>query len=270
MNLNKLWKMDWKLKMVEKVLLLLFLLSATALAVDFVVGVSFTVGKANDVTIEKMYLALGEPTRYTQGPYSLQLVDENGAVVEEIKFDAERVIYTEPGGAVEINEAARLLYIPFNESAKKLRIAYQNSTILYEELDLQGALCTPNGVCEEHENMLSCSPDCFAKDEDNFCSGLADGVCDLDCGGARDLDCPSDEKSLDELKEEKKETPPSSEKPLDEQGIGRQEWQLPPTKYLLAGLVGVILLAIVSVAILVLAYLGYKTLKKPPKNEEFD
>jgi len=50
-------------------------------------------------------------------------------------------------------------------------------------------VCDVNGICENKENHQNCPQDCFSGQKDNYCDGISDSVCDLDCTSQADPDC---------------------------------------------------------------------------------
>jgi hypothetical protein len=50
-------------------------------------------------------------------------------------------------------------------------------------------ICNENGICQGLENYRNCPGDCPSGSKDNYCDGLKDGVCDMDCTGGEDPDC---------------------------------------------------------------------------------
>ncbi|MFH1285453.1 MAG: hypothetical protein ABIH99_02615 [Candidatus Micrarchaeota archaeon] len=240
--------------MMKKIVFLILLMSLSVSSVDLTVTVIFDAYRTGEIEMKNLYLSMGEQTRYVSGPYSLQLLDENDTVIENLNFDLGFVVYKDPGGTIDVDKTGDWLNIQFNESAQKLQIVH-NGTILYEKADLQNALCNSNGRCDEHENMLSCSPDCFAKDKDNFCSALSDGVCDPDCTSLRDKDCPYDGRGLDDLKTKDPPSAPNDENQEPEENGGQLAIIL---KLGVIAFSTLFLFAILSI----FAYLVYRQVKK--------
>ena len=48
-------------------------------------------------------------------------------------------------------------------------------------------------TCGMPENYKTCPQDCPSGSEDDYCDGVSDKICDLDCGSGRDPDCNPEE-----------------------------------------------------------------------------
>ncbi|MFH1285826.1 MAG: hypothetical protein ABIH99_04550 [Candidatus Micrarchaeota archaeon] len=194
-----------KMRLASRLLTFFLLLSFCAFAqAGFFVIVDYNIEKDDSFTTKNMFLAIGpgdyqrQLFPYPSPEYAVQLLDKNGEIIEQENFSVQFIFHCSPECSRLLDETDGTLAISFDERARSLRVIH-GDYLLYEEPDLQAALCTPNGICDEHENMLSCSPDCFANDRDNFCSGLDDdGVCDPDCGYMGDADCADDHTYLDD------------------------------------------------------------------------
>ena len=50
-----------------------------------------------------------------------------------------------------------------------------------------------DGCCSGAEDGCTCPQDCPSGSEDDYCDGVSDKICDLDCGSGRDPDCNPEE-----------------------------------------------------------------------------
>ncbi|MFH1285322.1 MAG: hypothetical protein ABIH99_01945 [Candidatus Micrarchaeota archaeon] len=246
--------------MMKKIVFILCFLVMLGSTLEVVVVTQFTISKPENITMDEMYVGIGGQSDFTWGPYAVQLLDKDNNIIEEVNFSVEFVMYKDPGGTIDIDKTYRWLAVRFNENATKLRVVHGNN-ILFEESNLPLAVCNRNGTCDKYENIFSCPNDCSAKDEDNFCSALDDGICDPDCSYVGDKDCPYDGRGLDDIKD--KPVPGSNNTKPPESGLQLKD-------AVKAGVVlfsVLFLLALIGIAV----FLVFRAVKrKPRKGEEFD
>jgi hypothetical protein len=78
--------------------------------------------------------------------------------------------------------------VPFSPIAHTIE-AYDGELLLWSIDVSDYADYCGDGRCLEGESNLLCPADCSADMSDNYCSGLKDGVCDVDCPPGKDPDC---------------------------------------------------------------------------------
>jgi hypothetical protein len=150
-----------------------------------VLVLNFEINRDNNIKVEKMYLDEGYQTRYLpKGDYSVELIDNEGNVINKLNFKVDFVIYTDPPTLV--NETWYEIALDYYKSAEKVRIKYKEKVLFESTLKV---LCNNNSRCDENENVLSCPSDCNAGNADYYCTGYEDGICDPDCSYKLDKDC---------------------------------------------------------------------------------
>ena len=147
--------------------------------------------------IEKPLVVMEPRTEMrASGNYLAKLKDQAGKTLYQLKVakpvDLNPPPYDLSGEELEEWYEERkksgymILFLPFLENAKTVSFEHGKSILAEEDL---GILCNNNGECGERENYLSCEEDCPLEKEDEYCTGVADGICDPDCSQGIDPDC---------------------------------------------------------------------------------
>src|SRR3989344_5568577 len=113
--------------------------------------------------------------------YEQNKADESGFLIKIISFEDKLIDSLH----YNISENKKyILYVPYSIAAARIEIYNPlNSKVMDIDVSSFADTCG-NGICEKHESYESCTKDCPSGNQDDFCDGIEDGICDSDCEAA--------------------------------------------------------------------------------------
>jgi hypothetical protein len=144
------------------------------------------------------------------GDYKLDIASFDDEVLYTVRFDFPTEIAFSPpppgtfddtGKQITIPEAKPQeteqqeqflteLFIPYFANGKEIKVYDINDVLVAEESVAHFADLCGDNVCQDFESYESCQVDCVSGSTDDYCDGVADGICDVDCSGVEDdVDC---------------------------------------------------------------------------------
>lgn len=151
-----------------------------------------TIDKNGSAKLENYFAVEDFATKDENGAYTFELLDSGKSVMYKITKDVVFTSVEIPYGwsfeesqeLLEETSSYEVVYItmPLITNASYFRVSKGDSILLEEKI----SVCNHNGICENHENSLSCG-DCSINDA--LCVPDRDGVCDPDCIVGLDPDC---------------------------------------------------------------------------------
>lgn len=161
----------------------LFIVISTPVFAERVLLVDFGIANNDSVALNDVMVVDGKPTMFSEGAYSLKLLDSSGAAISSQSMSIVFFI----SGIGDVNTTIVESRFSGFENAGKLQLLHNDKVIFESPI----ALCDNNKVCNNYENYLSCPNDCPSGSADRYCDKVKDGKCDPDCAKDADEDCKS-------------------------------------------------------------------------------
>jgi len=158
-------------------------------AYGMVIDIGFNIDKKDNVELTALDIGKGERQRFFDeetGPYQLSIMDSNGDVLDNHSFDVDFWVYSDP--PAPLNYSSHRYRLKYYSTAAEIVIEHNGKEIFQRNLSAEGN-CTENNICGNSENAFNCFRDCGPSSHDEYCTGLADRVCDPDCNMSEDIDC---------------------------------------------------------------------------------
>jgi hypothetical protein len=137
--------------------------------------------------------------------YRLKIISFKDEILYSFRFDIETIRnyaldpewFDENGTQIYFptetknlsTETTLVIIFPYFRNAKIVEIYNPNNTIAVVIDVSKYATCNHDNVCGLNENYNTCPEDCPSGSRDEYCDGIKDGRCDLDCIPEKDVDC---------------------------------------------------------------------------------
>ncbi len=171
------------------------MLAAIQLDRSYVVSLSFVEG---EILLDNLYVTNATFEEVSDGEYVGKIKSFEGELLSSFNMDLPKRWYydaleeREESSSLTPDAFSYTFNAPYFSNGELLEV-YDSQGEKLDEISLAPfAEVCGDGVCEEHEDSLSCSNDCPLTEKDGVCLPYVDGVCDADCpyfGKAVDVDC---------------------------------------------------------------------------------
>jgi hypothetical protein len=128
------------------------------------------------------------------------LYESNFSFSTDFAFSSLPEWFDQEGNQIYIPPENDILEIEFGVEMVSLVIPYFSNGKIVEIFNFTGekvfeidvgylAKVCGNGVCNDHESYADCLEDCKSGSKDDYCDGIKDFICDVDCVHGIDPDC---------------------------------------------------------------------------------
>ncbi len=187
----------------------LLFLTPTIFALENVLIADFTLHKNDTVELLGINTAVGTESLEVSDElldYKVELLSGNDVLYTKYFEPSFKLIVDGFTNTDEIvlDKIQLTLKLKYFDEADKINIYHLDKLIFSQDI----SMCNNNNKCEPDfgENLISCQFDCASGSRDNYCDGVLDGICDLDCSNQKrpwkDIDCTCGNNICDERENE--------------------------------------------------------------------